>query len=652
MSELIIESLKTISFSYLLLLGLQIIFWPQTKALFGKLPDAGWSVARIFGLLLTSLIMWTLGHLDLKINSDIGMIVVISTLFLFSLLKNKTTGFDIFSTEKNKIRVIVMAEYLFFAVFFLISFVRGYQPQLDSLEKFMDYGFINTYLRSETLPTTDMWQAGEIINYYSFGHYWASVLIRFLSIDPAIVYNLILGFIGGTVASITMVLVTAISGIKSRISLVGGMLASIVMVFGGNGHSIWYLIKNGSFSNYWYADATRFIHNTIHEFPSYSLIVSDLHGHVLGLPVVLLFLVVFYCFHKHKDMKDLFFIGGLFGIMAMTNTWDVLIYGLLMSVYYLFLVSKKEISIIKSVTHASLVLGTMIVVTAPWWKTFESISSGIRLVETRSPLWQIGVLWSLLFIVALVGWIMASKFENVVLIRSIILAMVFLIVIPEIIYFKDIYPDHPRANTMFKLTYQGFVMSVIILGVAITQVIHSKSKWILKFFLFTVLMLVFGSSMIYPTLAYPSFYDNFKEYKGLDGESWLEENSPVKRSMLNFLRENDKGKNMVEAVGDSYTLKNLLSAYTGIPTIQGWRVHEWLWRGSYEPVAKRETEVREIYEGRDAELTRELVKKYQLDWIIVGPDEDELYLINHEKLRSLGQTTDLEQGYYIVETNQ
>lgn len=648
MSSEVIESLKVIGLAYLFLLGLQIIFWPQVKMIFGKLPDAGWASARIFGVLTTSLIMWTFGHLGLNINSDIGMILVFSSMLLIFLFNNNTIGLDVFRVDKNKLRTVVMAEYLFLSVFFLISFVRGYQPQLDSLEKFMDYGFINTYLRSSTLPTTDMWQAGEIINYYSFGHYWTSVLIRFLAVTPAVGYNLILGFVGGVVASMSMVLVTSFSSVKTRVSLVGGLLASVMMVFGGNGHTIWYLIKNGSFESYWYADATRFIHNTIHEFPSYSLIVSDLHGHVLGLPVVLLFLLVFYRFHIVKDLGNLFLMGGLFGIMAMTNTWDVLIYGLLLAVYYLFLIIKKEIGLAKSLGHASLVLGTMIVVTAPWWRSFVSISNGIRLVEIRSPMWQIGVLWSLLFITAIVGWFIASKFESVVLIRSIIVTMVFLIIVPEIIYFKDIYPDHPRANTMFKLTYQSFVMSVLILGTSMTQIIHSVAKKWVKVLAFTLLIFVLGSSLIYPTLAYPSFYDNFREYKGLNGENWLKTSSPAKYSLLKFLRNNDRGGNIAEAVGDSYTHKNLLSAYTGIPTIQGWRVHEWLWRGSYDPVAKREAEVREIYEGIDPSTTIEIAEKYDLDWIVVGPDEGEMYLINHQKLRSLGQVIDLGEDFYIV----
>ena len=50
-----------------------------------------------------------------------------------------------------------------------------------------------------------------------------------------------------------------------------------------------YLGKVGEgMATYWYANATRFIPYTIHEFPGYSFVVSDIHGHVLSLPYALL----------------------------------------------------------------------------------------------------------------------------------------------------------------------------------------------------------------------------------------------------------------------------------------------------------------------------------------------------------------------------
>lgn len=47
-------------------------------------------------------------------------------------------------------------------------------------------------------------------------------------------------------------------------------------------------------STYWYPNATRFIPYTIHEFPSYSYVVADLHGHVFDIPFVLLTISVMF----------------------------------------------------------------------------------------------------------------------------------------------------------------------------------------------------------------------------------------------------------------------------------------------------------------------------------------------------------------------
>ena len=57
-----------------------------------------------------------------------------------------------------------------------------------------------------------------------------------------------------------------------------------------------------SFPNgYWYPNATRFIPFTIHEFPIYSFVVSDLHGHVLDIPIVLLTIATIFSFDFTKN---------------------------------------------------------------------------------------------------------------------------------------------------------------------------------------------------------------------------------------------------------------------------------------------------------------------------------------------------------------
>lgn len=647
MPAVALESLFIILKAYVILMMWQMVFWPITSRLFPSLPDKAWSIARIFGILATSLILWTASNLGIKANSDIGLTVVIM-LFVLLVLSSTSGSVKKLFPKNVDLKIIVMAEYLFFACFFLISFVRGYLPHLDSLEKFMDYGFINTYLRSSTLPVTDMWQAGQAINYYSFGQYWASILIRSFVVDPSVGYNLVLGFIAGTVASLTMVLVTVLSESKKKATILGGLLAAVLMVFGGNGHTFWYFLSNLSMDGYWYADATRFIHNTIHEFPSYSLIVSDLHGHLLDLPVVLLYLLVIGIVTARRSLVDTISMGVLMGIMMMTNTWDVLIYGLLTVIYYTYLLFRKKILFKEAVGQSLIVATSMISVMCLWWIKFVPISNGIGMVGTRSPLWQIGVLWMLTGLICLVAFVL-RKHINSGLVGVLAVLIVILILIPEFIYFKDIYPDHPRANTMFKLTYQAFVLSIVVFGVISTIIFNYLENNIKKLALVVVVLGIFCAKISFSTLAYPSFYGNFKIYYGLNGERWLEKESYVKYKMLEYLKESDdRVSTMIEAVGDSYTYKNVLSSYTGIPTIQGWRVHEWLWRGGYGPVAIREAEVRNIYEGESLDETRQILTTYKTKWIIVGPDEDEMYLINHPKILALGKKIDFDGGYYIV----
>src|SRR5438270_7357348 len=60
---------------------------------------------------------------------------------------------------------------------------------------------------------------------------------------------------------------------------------------------------------------------------------------------------------------------------------------------------------------------------------------------------------------------------------ALIVISVFLIVIPEFFYAKDIYPAHFRANTMFKLVYQSFMMLSLFSGYALFRLLYVVKKW-------------------------------------------------------------------------------------------------------------------------------------------------------------------------------
>ncbi len=636
---------------YLISFLLQLISFPLTKKIFHKLPDNGYPLSRLMTTLMAGLIIWELANLGIAVNTDEGLVWSTIGLALFNLLIVYQHGLSSFKVTRETLKIIVIEEYLFFVGLFGMAYIRGYLPNIDSLEKFMDFGFVNSYLRSPLLPASDMWQAGKSINYYSFGHYWASIVIRYFGVAPAVGYNLVLAFIAGLSLSLSFSISYFLAGTKKNMAgMIGGLTGAFATVLAGNTHVIWYLISHMGLMGYWYADATRFIHNTIHEFPGYSFVVADLHGHLIDLPVVLAFILIFLHWLQSRKILDEIIMGILFGVMMMTNTWDVAVYGMFLMIAGLFLVIRDSREIVKLLKTAGVMLLFMVLTALPWFISFQSISSGIKMVTERTPLWQLAVLWTGGIVVSILAILTEKKGEKSLPIWTLVLCILMLILIPELVYAKDIYPDHPRANTMFKLTYQASIMIGLLVGTVFGKLFDSERKlfWWYRTIGILIMSFLFVGTMVFPVVSFPNFYSNFSKYNGLNGEKWVSETMPERYSVINYLRNNPNGKNMVEAVGDSYTNFDAISVFSGVPTIQGWRVHEWLWRGGYDAVGLRETDVRRIYETLDMDEAKTLLKKYNAGWIVVGEDERGMYAINDAGLESLGKKVFENGGTYLI----
>jgi uncharacterized membrane protein len=116
------------------------------------------------------------------------------------------------------------------------------------------------------------------------------------------------------------------------------------------------------------------------------------------------------------------------------------------------------------------------------------------------------------------------------------------------------------------------------------------------------------------------------------------EQYPSDYASIMWLKSQSSSSVIVEADGDSYTDYARFSAFTGLPTIVGWPVHEWLWRGSYDVVAPRREEVRQIYESDDPDITREILGKYKVQYVVVGVLERQKYTsLREDKIALLGE---------------
>ncbi len=233
--------------------------------------------------------------------------------------------------------------------------------------------------------------------------------------------------------------------------------------------------------------------------------------------------------------------------------------------------------------------------------------------------------------------------SSVILIIAMVTASVILLILPELIYMKDIYPGHPRANTMFKLTFQAFLMMTLVISwlggfISCKGLLYklTPSGQLLGKLVFWLFVLATG---YYSFFGYRDFYGGLENYQGIDGLSWLQSLEPGDYQGVVWLRENvDQRPVVLEAVGESYTTFARVSTFTGLPTVLGWRVHEWLWRGGFEIPAERTDHVRTMYEQPNSKEARNLFEQYGIQFVFLGAKEREAYKeLDVQGLKQLGK---------------
>ncbi len=615
-------------------------------------------------------------------------------------------GSNILEDIRENSLIILFEELLFIVMLLLWCYVRGLQPDIYGLEKYMDFGFVNAILRADSMPPADIWFAGKGINYYYFGHYICAYLIKLTGIEPAFAYNLMIATLFSLSFLLTFSLASNLLHLMKRFNVkklvIAGLIAASLLTFGGNLHSFIYgygipfyhrmTWTQAESVKYYYPDSTRYIgynpstdDKTIHEFPSYSFIVSDLHGHVSDIPTVLTFMAVLLgCFAAGEGIGQLGFgkvvlLGFLLSTIYMTNTWDYPIYITVLAITMLYRHTHSYFNTIKPANPVIKTLAVVLAATAlsqifalPYSLRFEGISAGVGLVHYRTPFYQLAILWGyqLFYVLCFAVFLIVSTRERMSvrhkagsplsskeswlgrLVKNIavpdMLCLIIcccglgLLLIPEIVYVSDIYSNgYHRANTMFKLTYQAFIMFCIAAGyitVRLPSALRNRSAKVLTAI---ILLVVYMLPMSYFPLAFKGYYNTWKpsNYKGIDGLQFVESKYPEDYGVIEWLNANVKGQpTILEAHGDSYTNYGRISMATGLPTVQGWFVHEWLWRNDRNEPLNRGKEVETIYESQDIAATWDIIKKYDVQYIIIGDLEREKFVkLNEGKLLSLGE---------------
>ena len=231
---------------------------------------------------------------------------------------------------------------------------------------------------------------------------------------------------------------------------------------------------------------------------------------------------------------------------------------------------------------------------------------------------------------------------------------IFLLMGPELFYLVDLFNN--RMNTVFKLYYQAWVLLALASAFALYYWYSRLSRVSLGWrnvhyagLAFFSLLLV--GSLYYPVAASYSKAGGFQGPATLDGLAYVGRESSGEYAAIQELRKiATPDTRILEAVGNDYSSYGRFSASTGLPTLLGWEGHELQWRGSSRPMEGRREAVDRIYGTADPREAEELLIRYDVEYVVVGPREISQYgLESMEKFASFMEPVFDQDGFVVYQ---
>lgn len=364
-----------------------ILFWIILLELFGvigfaicyktlkkSLPSSLF-FTNLLGILSFSYIIWILSSVNLIKYNAITIIIIFLSLFFISSFYLYTKKVWLKQWIKENIDTILFSKIVLFTCFIIFLILRSSSPEIFWGEKPMDFAIFNNLLRIDSLPPDEIWFSGEKLNYYYFGYFIYATLSKMSFIPSFFTYNLSLATIAGFGFS-------AACGIMFLLNkkYIYALVAGITTIFLGNLSGIRELIYGPNPINFHFFWATsRVIPHTVNEYPLWSLLFGDLHGHLTVMPIFLLLIYLGINFFNRTISKDntnwgLVITTSLtLGIIAVTNSWDfpgasaILFICLLASLYCLIKGQRSNFSSLLSTSRKPISVFIITVLTSFIW---------------------------------------------------------------------------------------------------------------------------------------------------------------------------------------------------------------------------------------------------------------------------------------------
>ena len=182
-------------FWYLAIALLGLVVYPFVHLALGRLPDHGYPLAKVTGMVLLAYLVWVAGASGISFTQG-AIWATFGILIVFNAVLAYLQRVELKAEWKHNRRYFVTIELITLAFFAIDLAIRLGNPDLwhpaKGGEKPMDFSYLNAVLKSTSFPPYDPWFAGGFINYYYYGFVLIGTLIKGLGIVPSVAYNLAL----------------------------------------------------------------------------------------------------------------------------------------------------------------------------------------------------------------------------------------------------------------------------------------------------------------------------------------------------------------------------------------------------------------------------------------------------------------------------
>jgi YYY domain-containing protein len=229
-----------------------------------------------------------------------------------------------------------------------------------------------------------------------------------------------------------------------------------------------------------------------------------------------------------------------------------------------------------------------------------------------------------------------------------------LALVPEFVYLRDQFGW--RMNTVFKFYYEAWLALSLAAAFGVAVLLESlRGAWSYVYRAGLVLVLV--AAMAYPVMGLMTRTEDFKlpafnqalasarashdpaalktaaSVWTLDGAAYMESIYPDDMAAAAWLRSAPQGV-VVESVGGGYDdADNLMSTYSGQPSVLNGPDHEAQWRGGYAEQGSRANDIQQLYETRSWDTAKAILDKYNIRYVTVGTIVAQKYHVYEAKFQ-------------------